>query len=72
MPYSGARGRASAGQVQYAVGSSRRSWFALLGMVALMTVVHVAVGKGKLVGGLGGILDTLIIVGAIYYALRGI
>jgi hypothetical protein len=50
--------------------SSRSSWIALLVMVALLTAISVLAGRGYLNPSLGYALSTLVVVGALYWALR--
>jgi hypothetical protein len=51
--------------------ASRRSWIILLVMVILLTAVSVAESQGDVIAGVGYTLDAVIVVGAIYLALRG-
>ena len=51
--------------------ASRRSWMALLVMVILLTAVSVAGSQGMILPGVGYTIDALIVVAAIYWALRG-
>lgn len=72
VPYSGVRGRGTASVLRYTDSSSRRSWLIFLVMTAMLTAVHMAVAKGVLAGSIGGVVDTVIVVGALYIALRAL
>jgi hypothetical protein len=69
VTYSGVRGRGSASVVYR--GSSRRSWIALAAMVIALTALEYGGGRSGLDSTLQYILGTLVVVGTIYYALRG-
>ncbi len=64
-----ARPRASATYVYHRSG--RRTWIALLVMVALLTLIQVLPRYVALAPSLGWGLSALVVVGAIYWALRG-
>jgi hypothetical protein len=51
--------------------SRRRSWIALGAMVVLLTALTVGVEQTTINPGLVYLVGTLIVVGAIYWALRG-
>lgn len=52
--------------------SARRSWIALLVMVAILTAWQQLGSRGILNGSLVYVLSALTIIGAIYWALRGV
>ena len=53
-------------------GSQRRSWTAFLGMIVALTILTYAAGQWSIPPGLVPIIGSLIICGAIYWALRGV
>jgi hypothetical protein len=67
--YSGARGRGTAAFVYH--GSARRSWTAMAALVILLTALTYLVGKTYVNPGLVYLAGTIVVVGSIYYALRG-
>jgi hypothetical protein len=52
--------------------SGRRTWMAVLAMVVLLTAVRVAGHYTTISGTVSYLVSTLIIIGCIYWALRGV
>lgn len=52
--------------------SGRRSWIALLVMVILLTALHVAGHYTTISSAVSYLASTLIVIGCIYWALRGV
>lgn len=53
-------------------GSTRNSWTALLAMVSLLTALSVYVNHIFVNSGFVYLIESLIVVGSIYWALRGV
>ena len=70
-PATGYRERGLASYVNYR-HSRRRSWIALAVMVVALTALSVAGGHYAVSGAITTALGSLIVVGAVYWALRGI
>jgi hypothetical protein len=69
QPGSPVRARGTAAYVYHRSG--RKTWILLVVMVALLTLLKVAPRYVALNGSLAWGLGTLVVVGAIYWALRG-
>jgi hypothetical protein len=65
------RPRASALHYPRSSTRTRRSWIALLVMIALLTAVSVAGKQGAIPPGIGWAVDALVVVGCLYWAMRG-
>src|SRR5947209_20567226 len=70
QPRSAYRPRGAATHVHQRSG--RRTWIALLTMVALLTALRVAGQHTTINGSLSYLASTLIVIGCIYWALRGV
>ncbi|MGH2442276.1 MAG: hypothetical protein ACRDFX_03810 [Chloroflexota bacterium] len=68
-PYAGSRWRGTATYVQYR--SPKRTWMLLIGMVILLTLLQVWAQHTVIAPVLIYALGVLIVVGAMYTALRG-
>lgn len=72
-PVSAARGYRPPGAAAWVYRrSSRRTWIALLVMVACLTALKFLGGGGAISPYLVSTLSILVIVGALYWALRGV
>lgn len=64
------RPRGSAARVYRRTG--RRTWTALLVMVALLTAISTESSRLNMSGGIDYALSILVVIGAVYWALRGV
>lgn len=69
--YTPYRARGVSSRPTYSAHSARRSWLSLTALVVLLTALSVGVRQTYISPGFVYIIGSLIVVGCIYWALRG-